>query len=190
MFTQHYFKRLVGAIEALDHAQVERAVDLVEEAYKADRQIITMGNGGSAATASHIICDWNKGISYGREHRMRGMCLNDNMATLMAYANDVSYDCVFVEPLKNFLRPGDLIIGFSGSGNSPNVLNAIKWANEHGGVTLGVCGYSGGKLKDMAKHVLHVNVNDMQIVEDLHMSFGHIVMQRLCGYGVDGSKPK
>ena len=183
-YTQAYYERMVQVIQKLDYAQFEHAIDLVESAWKEDRQIFTMGNGGSASTASHYICDWNKGVSYKKDQRIRGICLNDNVPTMMAYANDVSYQAVFEEPLKNFLRKGDLVIGISGSGNSPNVLGAIQYANEHGGITLGICGYDGGKLKKLSQHAVHVNVNDMQLVEDLHLSFGHIVMQRLCGYPV------
>ncbi|WP_224360483.1 SIS domain-containing protein [Hyalangium versicolor] len=180
-YSEAYYSRMVKAIHALDYQQVDFCMDLVEAAWKEGRQIFTMGNGGSASTASHFVCDWNKGVSYKKEHRIRAICLNDNVPTMMAYANDVSYLSVFEEPLKNFMRPGDLVIGISGSGNSPNVLNAIQWANENGGITLGITGYDGGKLKLMSRHSLHVNVNDMQIVEDLHLSFGHVTMQRLSG---------
>ena len=184
-YSEAYYSRMVRVIQALDYQQVDRCIDLVEAAWKEGRQIFTMGNGGSASTASHYVCDWNKGVSYKKEQRIRAICLNDNVPTMMAYANDVSYLSVFEEPLKNFMRPGDLVIGISGSGNSPNVLNAIDWANANGGVTLGITGYDGGKLRVMSRHSLHVNVNDMQIVEDLHLSFGHVAMQRMCGFPVE-----
>lgn len=180
-YARDYYERLVQGIGLLDLEQVERAVDLVEQALREDAQVFTLGNGGSGATASHFASDWNKGIRGPRGQRLRCLCLNDNVPMMMAYANDVSYEHVFEEPLKNFLRPGDLVIGISGSGNSANVLRALTWANEHGGRTLGLCGYDGGKLKQVARHVLHVPVHHMQIVEDLHLSFGHIVMGRLGG---------
>ena len=101
-----------------------------------------MGNGGSGASASHAAGDLNKGVSYGREKRFRVISLNDNLATLTAYANDVSYVDVFVEQLKNFLRPGDLVIAISGSGNSPNVLKAIEYANQQGAITVGLTGFT------------------------------------------------
>jgi D-sedoheptulose 7-phosphate isomerase len=173
---------MIQVIERLDHAQIEKAMDLVEGAWKAGQQIFTFGNGGSGSTASHFICDWNKGVSYQKAQRVRGICLNDNLPTLLAYSNDVSYESVFSEQLKNFLQPGDLVIGISGSGNSPNVLRAIEYANDKGGVTLGLCGFKGGKLKELARYNVHVNVDDMQLVEDLHLSFGHCTMQRLCGH--------
>lgn len=180
-FAQTYFEKLTATIQDMDKARIDAAIALIETAWKNKKQIFTLGNGGSAATASHYICDWNKGISYGQTNRIRGICLNDNLGTLMAYANDVSYEVVFVEQLKNFLNPGDLVIGISGSGNSPNVLRAIEYANENGAVTLGLCGYDGGKLKSLAQHHVWVPVRDMQIVEDLHLTFGHMVMQKLCG---------
>lgn len=136
-----------------------------------------MGNGGSAATASHYCCDFNKGVSYEYEKRFKFMCLSDNTATLTAYANDVSYEMVFVEPLKNFLQPGDLVIGISGSGNSKNVLHAIDYANDHQAITLGITGYSGGALKKKAKYSVNIGVDDMQISEDLHMMLDHLAMK-------------
>jgi D-sedoheptulose 7-phosphate isomerase len=101
---------------------------------------------------------------------------------MMAYANDTSYDDVFVEPLKNYFRKGDLIIGISGSGNSRNVLRAINWGNENGGVTVGLTGYDGGKLKERAKYNVHIPVEDMQITEDLHMVLDHCMMKILHDY--------
>jgi D-sedoheptulose 7-phosphate isomerase len=98
----------------------------------------------------------------------------------MAYANDVSYEDIFVEPLKNFFKPGDLVIGISGSGNSKNVLKAIEYANQNGGTTFGLVGYDGGKLKQLAQNCIHVNINDMQITEDLHMVMDHLIMKVLC----------
>ncbi|QRN99077.1 SIS domain-containing protein [Archangium violaceum] len=180
-YSQTYYARMIRAIQGLDLQEVERAVDLIEDAWRGDQQIFTLGNGGSGSTASHFISDWNKGIPARDGRRLRGICLNDNVPMMMAYANDVSYESIFEEPLKNLMRPGDLVIGISGSGNSRNVLRAITYANEHGGRTLGLCGYDGGRLKELAQQVLHVREHHMQLVEDLHLSFGHIVMGRLCG---------
>jgi D-sedoheptulose 7-phosphate isomerase len=141
-----------------------------------------MGNGGSAATASHFAGDFNKGLSWNKKKRFKFICLNDNTPTVMAYANDVSYESVFAEPLKNFFQTGDLIIGISGSGNSKNVLNAIEWGNKNGGTTIGLSGYNGGKLKEIAMHSVHINVDDMQITEDLHMVLDHCIMKILYNY--------
>jgi D-sedoheptulose 7-phosphate isomerase len=140
-----------------------------------------MGNGGSAATASHFACDFNKGASYGYgdKNRFKFICLNDNMASLMAYANDVGYEEIFVEQLKNFFNPQDVVIGISGSGNSVNILKAIEYANANNGITIALTGYNGGKLKSIAKYGVHVNIDDMQIVEDLHMTMDHLSMKMI-----------
>jgi D-sedoheptulose 7-phosphate isomerase len=122
----------------------------------------------------------NKGVSYGREKRFRVISLNDNLATLTAYANDVSYTEVFVEQLKNFLRAGDVVVGISGSGNSPNILKAIEYANRQGAITVGLTGFNGGKLASLVQVPVHIPVHDMQKVEDIHMMLFHVAMQVLC----------
>ncbi|MFP4476211.1 MAG: SIS domain-containing protein [Desulfatibacillaceae bacterium] len=179
MFSEQYLKDLAGALEQFPHEAFETMIARMLEAYQAGRRIFTMGNGGSASTASHWACDINKGCSYGLDRRFRMMCLNDSLPTMMAYANDVSYDAVFVEQLRNFFEPGDVVIGISGSGNSPNVLNAIQYASDNQGVTVGLSGYSGGKLAGMVQVPLVARVDDMQKVEDVHMIVVHMSMQRI-----------
>ena len=178
---QAYLDKLTRVLSAIDRAQIDRAVQLVADAWHGGKQILTLGNGGSALTALHFINDWNKGVFMASGRPFRGRSLVDNIGLVMSYANDVSYQDIFVEQLKNVLAPGDLVIAISGSGNSENVVRAVRYANEHAAVTLGLCGYRGGKLKQTAQHVLWVDVDDMQISEDLHAIFGHMVMQRLCG---------
>ncbi len=175
-----YTAGLKQALDAIPTDAAEKFLQLVESAYLDGRQVFLMGNGGSGATASHATCDLNKGVSYGREKRFRVISLNDNLATLTAYANDVSYVDVFVEQLKNFLHPGDLVIAISGSGNSPNVLKAIEYANQQGAITVGLTGFNGGKLAALAQVPVHVPVHDMQKVEDIHMMLFHVAMQVLC----------
>jgi D-sedoheptulose 7-phosphate isomerase len=176
-----YCEGLKTALDGVSRERFEELVHLCESAFHEGRQVFLMGNGGSGSTASHFACDLNKGVSLGLEKRFRVICLNDNVPTLMAYANDVSYEDVFVEPLKNFLRPGDLVIGISGSGNSPNVLKAIAYASSHGAHTVGLCGFKGGKLAGMVRTLLVVPVNDMQKAEDVHFVLFHVIMQILCG---------
>lgn len=180
--TDSYLKKLVETLNALDRAQVDHAVGLVADAWQAGRQIITLGNGGSSLTALHFINDWNKSIYLSTGKPFRGRSLVDNIGLIMSYANDISFQDVFSEQLKNILEPGDLVLAISGSGNSENVIRAVQYANENGAVTLGLCGYSGGLLKEIAQHHVWVAVNDMQLSEDVHSIFGHIVMQSLCGY--------
>jgi D-sedoheptulose 7-phosphate isomerase len=174
-----YFDKLKRVINQIDVAQVNNLMNLLVNALHDERQIFIMGNGGSGATASHYVCDFNKGLSWNMSKRFKFICLNDNVPTMMAYANDTSYEDIFVEQMKNFFQNGDLIIGISGSGNSKNVLNAIEWGNVNGGITVGLTGYSGGKLKETATHSVHINIDDMQITEDLHMVLDHCMMKIL-----------
>lgn len=178
----NYLDRLSKALSGLDPQQIDQAIAIIANAWQNGRQIITLGNGGSSLTALHYINDWNKSIYLATGKPFRGRSLIDNIGLIMAYANDVSFQDVFVEQLKNVLQPRDLVIGISGSGNSENVIRAVNYANEQDAITLGICGYSGGKLKEIAQHYIWVNVNDMQLSEDIHAIFGHIVMQKLCGY--------
>ncbi len=177
-----YFSKLTKCLEVIDQKQVDNAVSVIADAWQSGRQIITLGNGGSSMTALHFINDWNKSIFMSSGKPFRGRSLVDNMGLVMSYGNDVSFNDIFVEQLKNVLQPCDLVIAISGSGNSENVIRAVTYANENQGVTLGLCGYRGGKLKEIAQHVVWADVDDMQLSEDVHAIFGHIVMQRLCGY--------
>ncbi len=174
---ENYCSRLKKTLDALDTENIVNAVNVIRRAFIEGRQIFIMGNGGSAATSSHIACDLNKGASADLGRKFKVICLNDNMPTILATANDLSYEDIFVEQLKNFLRPSDVVVGISGSGNSKNVLKAIEYANQNGGITIGLCGYDGGKLKKVSQHSIHIAINDMQISEDIHLIIGHIMMQ-------------
>lgn len=178
-----YLSKLAALLSSLNADEMDRAVGIVADAWTRGRQIITLGNGGSSMTALHFINDWNKSIFLMTGKPFRGRTLVDNMGLVMSYSNDVSFQDVFVEQLKNILEDGDLVIAISGSGNSENVIRAVRYANERDAVTLGLCGYDGGKLRTLAKHVVWANVQDMQLSEDAHAIFGHIVMQRLCSAG-------
>lgn len=154
---------------------------MIAQAWRNGNQIIVFGNGGSAMTALHFVTDWSKMISMRTGKPFYGRTLLDNMGMLTAYANDVSYADIFSEQLKYVMKPGDVALAISGSGNSENVVRAIQYANHHDGITLGLCGFRGGRVKDLCQHVVWADVDDMQLVEDLHEIFGHIVMQTLCG---------
>lgn len=177
-----YFEKEKAVLDAISKDDLNELMNLLMDARDKSKNIFIMGNGGSAATASHYVCDFNKGISYGKEKMFKFICLNDNIPTMMAYANDMSYADVFAGPLKNFMQAGDIVIGISGSGNSENVVRAIQYANDNGGITVGITGYSGGKVKQMSKYNVHVPVDDMQITEDLHMVLDHCMMKILCNY--------
>jgi D-sedoheptulose 7-phosphate isomerase len=175
-----YRASLIGALNALPLAEVAALAGLLDAARRDGRTVFVMGNGGSAMTASHLACDLNKGVSYGKKARFRVHCLNDNLPTMMAYANDIEYAAVFVEPLRNFFRPGDLVIGISGSGNSENVVRALDYARANGGATAALVGYGGGRMKQIAQCPVHVAVDDMQVVEDVHMMICHLLMRLFC----------
>ena len=177
-----YLSKLSTQLAMVDRNEVDRAVQVIADAWQDGKQIITLGNGGSSMTALHFITDWNKSVFMRGGKPFRGRTLVDNMGLVMAYANDISFQDVFVEQLKNIMVPGDLVIAISGSGNSENVIRAVQYANENGARTLGLCGFRGGKLKEIAQHVVWADIDDMQIAEDVHAIFGHIVMQRLCNY--------
>ncbi|HOV38993.1 MAG TPA: SIS domain-containing protein, partial [Spirochaetales bacterium] len=147
-----YLTRLKSTIDLISREEISRFLNILLDALESEKNIYIMGNGGSAATASHFAVDFNKGLSYGKEKRFRFICLNDNLPTLTAYANDVGYEDVFVEPLRNFLVRGEVVIGISGSGNSRNVLKAIEYANKQGALTVGITGFDGGALRKMAQY--------------------------------------
>jgi len=174
-----YLLRVKTAIESISSDDLSTLINVLEKARMEGQYVFIMGNGGSAATASHFCCDFNKGISEFQEKKNRFICLNDNIPTMMAYANDRHYDQIFVGPLSNFLRPGDIVIGISASGNSANVVNAIEYANAHGATTVGLTGFDGGKVKQLCKINVNIPIEDMQITEDLHMVLDHCMMQVL-----------
>lgn len=180
MFLKNYLIELNNISNTIDPKEFDGFISELIATYERQSNIFVFGNGGSAATASHFACDINKGCSFKRDKRFKIICLNDNISTMLAYANDVSYDEVFVEQLKNFLNPNDLVIGISGSGNSENVLRAMRYANENKAKTFGICGYSGeGKLKGLTNKSIIIKSKDMQKIEDLHMIIFHCAMQCL-----------
>jgi len=180
-FPERYKAEVLKAIETIDLEKVGQAIEILAQARDDQRQIFVCGNGGSASTASHFACDMVKGASYNRDLRFRILALTDSLPTLTAYSNDVSYESVFVEQLKNFARPGDVVMAFSGSGNSPNVLRAIEYANEIGCQTIALTGRNGGRLGPLAQLNIQVSNPHMGRIEDGHM----IVMHMICYYFMD-----
>ena len=180
-FAHQYLNDLRAVLEGFDADVFARIVNQILKAYDQENHIFVMGNGGSGATASHLACDINKGCCFDLDKKFKMICQNDNIPTLLALANDVSYDVVFVEPLKNFFKPGDLVMGISGSGNSENVLQAIRYANANGGHTIGLSGYAGGQLAQLVDTAFVVPSDDMQKIEDVHTIVTHMLMQVLHG---------
>jgi len=174
-----YIRELKETIDFISLDDFEDLINTLIRAYNDGKSIFTMGNGGSGSTASHFVCDINKGVCVGLPKKLKVICLNDNMPIILAYANDTSYDDVFVEQLKNFLNAGDVVIGISGSGNSTNVIKAFRYSNDGGAVTVALTGFDGGELSKIAKIPIIIPVNDMQKVEDVHMIMVHMIMQVL-----------
>jgi D-sedoheptulose 7-phosphate isomerase len=177
-FAQSYKARLLNALDTINLDAVARAAEILREARDSHRHIFVCGNGGSASTASHFVTDMVKGASYNRDSRFRIMALTDSMPTITAYSNDVCYDCVFTEQLKNFAERSDVFIAISGSGNSPNVVSAMEYANSAGCETIALTGRDGGKLAPMAKISIRVQEPHMGRIEDGHL----IVCHMLCYY--------
>jgi D-sedoheptulose 7-phosphate isomerase len=174
-FPEQYIASVHEAIASLDLGRIEQAIEWFKQVRAAGRSIFVCGNGGSAATASHFATEMVKGASYNRASRFRMMALNDSLPTITAYSNDVSYDCVFVEQLKNFAAPGDLVMGLSSSGNSVNVIRAFEYANSIGCRTLALTGRGGGKLGPLAQLNIEVRAPHTGRSEDAHMVVCHII---------------
>jgi len=174
-YCETYRANLLKVVESLDVAKVDQAIAWFREVRDEKRQIFTCGNGGSASTASHFVTDMLKGASYGRQRRFRIHALTDSLSTLTAYANDVGYECVFAEQLKNLGAAGDLVVLISGSGNSPNVLAAARCAREMGCRTIGLTGRDGGKLGPMVDLNICVAHPHMGRIEDMHFIVCHMI---------------
>ncbi len=179
MGTDSYLKAVERVLSELPREQVDQLVEVLAKARTLRRQVFLMGNGGSAATASHIACDLGKGTVRPDKKRFRVTALTDNVPLMTAWANDTSYDMVFVEQLSGCIQPGDVVIALSGSGNSPNVLKAIEYAASAGATTVGLTGYDGGRLARLVDHAVIVSDNCMERIEDVHLVLGHAVAAAL-----------
>ena len=179
MIAREYVRDITGLLKTFPYKQVETVANMIIDARRDGNTIFLFGNGGSASTASHFACDLSKGTiiesNDDSEKRIRVVCLSDNIPTMLAYANDYSYEYIFFEQLINLVRPRDIVIGFSVSGNSPNVLKAIEYANFKGIRTVGFTGKIGGQLNLLAKTVIKFNSFDFGKVEDLHLMASHII---------------
>ena len=170
-----YKKSAMQVLKTVPEDLVADLASRLETARQNERQIFVCGNGGSAASASHLANDLGKGASQDRSPRFRVISLTDNIPWISAVANDYDYDQVFVEQLRNYGRSGDLLLAISGSGNSPNVINAVRWANRKGIDTVGITGRSGGDLSECARHVIRVDSSHMGHIEEAHFLILHLV---------------
>ena len=180
-----YIEQHNAVVGNLDQDEIENAILLIKNTIEKGGRVAVCGNGGSAVAASHYITDWNKMVYAHTGVRFNGICLSDNIGLITAYANDLSYNDVFSEQVKNLLNEGDLLITLTGSGNSENVVRATNVANAMNVNTLTICGYDGGEIKKVSKHALWIRSHDMQLCEDAQVVFGHMVMKSLCGQSLD-----
>jgi D-sedoheptulose 7-phosphate isomerase len=174
-----YLRETQRALAEVSGDSILATIACLYAAWAERRQIFIVGNGGSASTASHIGNDLSKATIVPGLPRMRVMSLTDNVALMTAWANDVSYDCIFKEQLENLLEPGDTVLAISASGNSPNVLSAIEFARDRGAVTIGWTGRSGGRLKDLVDHCVHAPTDDVGMIESVHLVIDHLVTRML-----------
>lgn len=179
-FVKTYLKETKSSIESLDLKKIEEAMQMVMEAYKNDKKVFIIGNGGGASTASHMACDLGKGtlnrIYDYKEKRFKVISLTDNVALLTAYANDYSFNDVFIQQLRNLVEKNDLLIVFSGGGNSLNIIKAVKYAKRFGAKTIGFLGFkNGGKLGSLVDCAVIVQSNHYGPIEEAHLALNHII---------------
>lgn len=185
MDVRPFLERVGQELLRIDPAEVKALADAAYDCYLQGRFIFVCGNGGSGSNASHFCEDIGKGtlrredFDNDSKKRVKILSLTDNTPYILAWGNDEGFERVFVEQLKNLAGPGDLLIAISGSGNSPNILRAVEWANRHGLKTFGCTGFSGGKLLSLAQHSFHVPLDDMGIVESIHLTAFHWIVDDL-----------
>jgi len=172
-----YLEELSAAIQNMPIPAIDNLIKVFLQAYDRGRTLFLFGNGGSASLASHMTCDLGKGTVPASGRRLRAVALTDNVALITAWANDTRYENIFAEQLENLVQPGDVACAISASGNSPNILAALALARRSGATTVGITGFQGGKMKALCDVCVVVPSNNMQIIEDLHLSIGHSVFR-------------
>jgi D-sedoheptulose 7-phosphate isomerase len=175
-YVESYFDRLRATIDRIPLERIERMGDILFRAYQHDKQVFVVGNGGSAATASHMACDLGKNTIGPNQRRFRILSLTDNTPLLTALANDVGYEHVFSEQLVNLIRPGDVLIVVTGSGRSPNILHAMHYARARGATVIALLGFDGGPASELADELVLVPSEDYGLIEDLHLILNHVLV--------------
>ena len=176
---ERYLNEVSRLAARLDESGIATLVDLLEDAWRRSRRVLIMGNGGSAATASHIVNDLQKCVQLETGRALKAICLADSMPLLMAWGNDTEFANVFRPQVECWAEVGDLVIAISGSGNSSNVIQAVERGNELGAVTFGLAGYEGGRLSQTARECIVVPSDNMQQIEDMHMIILHAAFSAL-----------
>jgi len=180
-----FLNRVGEELDKIETSEIQTLADWIWDVYQTGRFVFVIGNGGSGSNASHFCEDMGKGtldrkdFDNDAKRRLKILSLTDNTPYILAWGNDEGFDRVFVEQLKNLASPGDLLVAISGSGNSPNIIRSVEWAKKNGLKTFGCTGYSGGKLRSLADGNLHVPLDDMGIVESIHLTVFHWVVDDL-----------
>lgn len=178
-YARNYLEELKASIDNLPLEKIEAITKILRDAYENDGQVFVVGNGGRAATASHFVCDLAEGTLVLGKKRFKVIGLTDNIPLMTAWSNDSSHEDLFEEQLVNLLNEGDVVVGISAGGNSPNILKAIHYANSRQAITIGLTGFVGGKLKDMARVSLIVSNDNMEQIEDIHLILIHLIKSYL-----------
>lgn len=181
-FTGQYLAETLPLFQEYAKREFQSAMQAMVEAYHRGSTVFICGNGGSAGTSNHMVNDLAKGSVVEGKMRLRVLGLADNLSLLTAYANDCGYETIFVEPMKSLWKPGDVLIAISASGNSPNVLRAAEYARVNAGQVIGLVGFTGGKLKELAQHAIHFKSHNYGSVEDAQLMFSHLSSQFLHRY--------
>lgn len=176
----NYLNQKKFLMEQTNFKEFQKGINMIESFYSKNKKIFTCGNGGSAHTASHYITDWSKTVLLTTGKKFRGISLCDNLGLMTAYGNDISFLNIFSGQIDNLMDEGDLLVVVSCSGNSPNIIKAIEAARKAKGKVLGIVGYDGGKIKSLCDHSVWIKSFDMQLCEDMHLMFGHMVMKKIC----------
>jgi len=174
-YLKNYITKLKNDLDSIDLIQIESVINTLYKAYKNQKKIFIMGNGGSASTSSHFACDLSQNVAAKNKHKFRVISLNDNISILTAVSNDLSYKYIFTQQLKCLLEPEDVVICISGSGNSPNIIEALKYAQKKEAHTIGILGFDGGKAKKMVNQYIHIKSNHYGRIEDIHLSLEHMI---------------
>jgi D-sedoheptulose 7-phosphate isomerase len=183
-YTRTYLEKVKACLDEISPEQIEKAASVLWQAYEEDQQIFIVGNGGSASTASHFACDLSKGTAVKGRRRWRAMSLTDNVAILSAQANDHGYETIFAAQLENYLKPNDVIVIITGSGDSPNILRAVEFAKGREAISIGLTGFGGGAVSKLLDHEIRLSSTDYGHVESVHL----VLTQLLTAYFLEQTK--
>jgi D-sedoheptulose 7-phosphate isomerase len=171
-----YLNSITSKIKDLEIDNILKAISSIKEAHEKDRRIFVFGNGGSAATANHFAADFGKNAIKDDDNRFKIISLSNNISSITACGNDIGFETVFEEQLKNLMHDEDLIICISASGNSPNIIRAVEYARKRNGTIIGITGFNGGKLKQISDFNININSESYEQIEDMHLMITHIIV--------------